>query len=299
MNKIIAYIVVLLVLIGGFYALNNYIYEKKQAVAAPYPRDAEYVIDGKRVKLSDGTFEEEGVVTTYFGNELAEDLNGDGAIDTALLLTQTKEGSPEILFYAVAAIYTERGYVGSDGFLLGDRIAPQTIVVSQNPRHKNVIAVNYAERKPGESFDVRASMGKSAYLKLDPDSMRWAIVEPDFEGEADPSRMTLGMKDWVWMKALYNDGREIAPKVPGKFGISFAKDGRYSLATDCNSMGGSYVAEGRKIAFSQGMSTLMYCEGSQESEFSALIRDVEGYSFTSKGELVLDLKFDSGSVIFR
>jgi hypothetical protein len=45
--------------------------------------------------------------------------------------------------------------------------------------------------------------------------------------------------------------------------------------------------------------TLMYCEGSQESDFSKLLERAQGYLFTSKGELVLDLKFDSGTATFK
>jgi len=31
---------------------------------------------------------------------------------------------------------------------------------------------------------AQPSIGKSVYLKLDPDSLQWGIVMPDFEGEA-------------------------------------------------------------------------------------------------------------------
>jgi hypothetical protein len=45
--------------------------------------------------------------------------------------------------------------------------------------------------------------------------------------------------------------------------------------------------------------TKMYCEGSQESVFTGLLENTHSYHFTSKGELIFNLKFDSGSVIFR
>ena len=45
----------------------------------------------------------------------------------------------------VAALNTEAGWIGSQTTLLGDRIAPQTTELSQNPNHKNVIVVNYAD----------------------------------------------------------------------------------------------------------------------------------------------------------
>lgn len=190
MNKILIGAVAALVLVGGFFALNSYIYEEKQATAVSDYKDAEFVIDGKRVKLEDGVAETEAapgsaskITTRYFGNEIRTDLDGDGREDVAFILTQDGGGSGTF-FYAVAALNTERGYVGSDGYLLGDRIAPQSSNVSMNPRHKYVVVFNYAERAPGEPMTAQPSMGKSAYLKLDPTSMQWGIVEPDFEGES-------------------------------------------------------------------------------------------------------------------
>jgi len=114
---------------------------------------------------------------------LITDLNGDGREDVAFLITQETGGSGTF-FYVVGALNTENGYIGSDGYLLGDRVAPQNINVSQNPNHKYVIVANYADRAPGEPMTTRPSIGKSAYLKLDVERMQWAIVVPDFEGES-------------------------------------------------------------------------------------------------------------------
>ncbi len=175
---------------AGFYVFNAYIYEEKQPYAAPHYKDAEYMIDGQRVRLRDGVAEmptspgsASVLVTRYFGNELETDLDGDGDTDVVFLLTQEGGGSGTF-FYAVAALKTERGYVGSDGYLLGDRIAPQSTNLSQNPRHVRVVVVNYADRPTDAPMTERPSVGKSAYLKLDAERMQWGIVVPDFEGES-------------------------------------------------------------------------------------------------------------------
>lgn len=118
------------------------------------------------------------------------------------------------------------------------------------------------------------------------------------EGEADPNRMTLGMNKWTWISALYNDGREVKPG-NNRFTLTFAPDGTFSASTDCNGMGGDYTAKDGMIAFRDMMSTLMYCEGSQESEFRKILENTSGYHFTSRGELILELKFDSGTATFR
>lgn len=161
-----------------------------QPTSAPDPRNATYLIEGVPVTLVNGRAEmpvapasASTIVTQYFGEDLQIDLDLDGRMDTAFILTQETSGSGTF-FYAVAALNTERGYIGSDGYLLGDRIAPQPTTVSPNPTHKGVVVFNYADRKPSDPMTVRPSEGKSVYLKLDIPSMRWGIVMPDFEGES-------------------------------------------------------------------------------------------------------------------
>ncbi len=190
MKWMLAVVVTVVVLIVGFFALNAYIYEEKQVDAFSSYKDAEYLIEGQRIKLMDGISEIEAapgsvskVVTRFFGNELFTDLNSDGRQDVVFLVTQ-EPGSTGTYFYAVAALNTARGYVGSDGYLLGDRIAPQSTEESRNSRHVDVIVVNYADRMPSDPMAAAPSVGKSAYLKLDPHTMQWAIVEPNFEGES-------------------------------------------------------------------------------------------------------------------
>lgn len=191
MKKVIILIAGVIVLaVGGFYAFNAYIYNEKQAPATANYKDAEYMIDGQKIQLTNGVSEVEAapgsaskIITKYFGNELKTDLDGDGREDVAFLLTQETGGSGTF-YYAVAALNTDRGYVGSDAYFLGDRIAPQSTTHSPNPRHKYVVVFNYADRAAGEPMSVQPSIGKSAYLKLDTQTMQWGIVEPDFEGES-------------------------------------------------------------------------------------------------------------------
>ena len=131
------------------------------------------MIDGQQVKLENGVAETEAapgsatkIVTRYFGNELRTDLNGDRREDVAFILTQETGGSGTF-FYGVGALATEHGFVGSEAYLLGDRIAPQSTTVSPNPNHKQVIVFTYADRAPGEAMTTSPSLGKSVYLKLD------------------------------------------------------------------------------------------------------------------------------------
>jgi len=189
-RSLIVLIAILCILLAGYFIWKEYMHPDMAAKVVLDHRNAEYVIDGERVKLEGGVAEVEAapgsaamIVTKYFGNELLTDLNDDGREDIVFILTQNPGGSGTF-YYAVAALNTEAGYIGSDGYLLGDRIAPQTTEESQNPRQVNVVVVNYADRKADEPRSTTPSVGKSAYLKLDIDTMRWGIVEPNFEGES-------------------------------------------------------------------------------------------------------------------
>lgn len=302
MNKVLLYLIgTIIILGGGFFLLNNYIYNEKQAFAAKDYKDAEYLIGGERIRLQNGVSEKttgsdsaSPAVTRYFGNEVRRDLNDDGREDVVFLLTQETGGSG-VFFYVVAAINTERGYVGSEGLLLGDRIAPQTTELGRG----KIVIVNYADRAVGADFASQPSEGKSIWLLLDPETLQFGEVAQNFEGEADPSRMSLGMKKWSWLSALYSDGKEIKPQKPDAFTLTFGDEGRFTATTDCSSVAGGYIADTDSITFSEMISTRMFCEGAQESEFTSLLGESQGYHFTSRGELILDLKLDSGTVTFK
>lgn len=156
--------------------------------------------------------------------------------------------------------------------------------------------------KPGQVFEARGEVSEHQTVIPCEDKEHYfrpvGIVAPDFEGEADPARMTLGMKSWNWVSATYSDGRTLMPKT-NRFSITFGEEGRFSVTTDCNSMGGSYaVGANRALTLSEMFSTKMYCEGSQETEFASLLQGTTVYEFTSKGELVLNTK-EGGRMIFR
>jgi hypothetical protein len=160
------------------------------------PQNATYTIEGQSITLTDGLSEIETTtgsatktITRYFGNEVRHDLNDDSREDVVFLLTQETSGSG-VFFYVVAALNTPDGYVGSEAFFLGDRIAPQTTHMDEGKTtngtdRQNVIVVNYAIRRPSEPFTTQPSVGKSVWLKLDPATMQFGEVAQGFEGESN------------------------------------------------------------------------------------------------------------------
>lgn len=187
-------LIVIILLVVGFFFLRPKISVAPITTLGSDPKNATYEIEGKKVTLTNGLAETETtpgsttkIITKYFGNEVRHDLNDDGREDVAFLLTQETGGSGTF-FYLVAALNTPTGYAGSQGFLLGDRIAPQTTDIDEGQTvegrtRQNVIVVNYAVRKPGEPFTTPPSVGKSIWLKLDSATMQFGEVVQNFEGE--------------------------------------------------------------------------------------------------------------------
>lgn len=286
MKKLLGVVIALAIIVGGFFAFNSYIYHEKQGDSqkALTHKDALYVVKGRLVKFENGIHTKDSITTRYFGNEVRTDLDLDGRDDIAFLITENAGGTTTS-FYVVGALNKEDGYVGSQALFLGDNIAPQPTGKGKG----KVIIVNYADTN---------SVGKSMWLLLDPVSMQWGEVVQDFEGEANPSQMSLGMKTWNWISTIFSETLTVVPKNFDDFGITFGTDDRFNASTDCNSMGGSYVVKGSTITFSNIFSTKKYCEGSQENDFSKTLSEVETYKFTSRGELIFTLK-NGGKATFR
>ena len=137
-------------------------------------KNTSYLIDGDDIMLKNGSAETPSVpgsasmnLTDYFGNEVTTDLDADGKPDVVFLLTH-QTGGTGVFYYVVAALKTDTGYKGSEGFFIGDRIAPQTTQVKDG-----VITVNYADRKVGATFSEPPTEGKSLRLQLDVNAMKF------------------------------------------------------------------------------------------------------------------------------
>jgi hypothetical protein len=156
MNKktLTTLIIVILVIIGAvFYMMYSASKSKTSDNGLPTdPHMATFTIDGQPATLGDSSN------TKYFGNEAKGDLNGDGLEDVAFLITQSPGGSGTF-YYAVVALKTSGGYVGTNGVLLGDRVAPQTTEIKNGQ-----LVVNYADRKPTDPMTTAPSVGMTKYL---------------------------------------------------------------------------------------------------------------------------------------
>jgi len=274
--------------------------DKKIEIVTDY-RNATYTIDGVVTKLTNGRSVivtdpvlETSVTTQYVGNEAIGDFDKDGRMDIAFVVRQDTGGSGTF-YYLVAALNKESGYVGGEATFLGDRILLESTAVVD----EDIIVVKFKDRKPTDDFTVAPSVSKSIALVVATDPLSFGPIENESNVEAEPLKMTLTMKPWNWVGIEYADGRNITPRIQNKFILTFKNDGRFSMQTDCNGIGGEYVVNDNTIKLERMMSTLMSCEGSQESDFSQALNKVDTYKFTSKGALILELKDGKGIMIFN
>jgi heat shock protein HslJ len=264
------------------------------------PENATYMIEGETIALQDGSFSKKAapgsatmISVSIHGDPIYGDVDGDGDEDAVLVLVRDPGGSGTF-YYSALAVNTDSGYTGTDAILLGDRIMPQSIRI-EDRRAK----VDFLTRNVDESFAVEPSHARSIHLQYSPENFTLVQVAVDFEGEADPKVMTLSMKPWRWIKTIYNNDTEVKPMDTAAFIVTFLANGEFSATTDCNNIRGTSTIDGHRISFGPIVATKKYCDNSQEDKFTSMLREVQSYLFTSRGELILELRYDSGSMVFR
>ena len=116
--------------------------------------------------------------------------------------------------------------------------------------------------------------------------------------EVSTSKPITGEK-WVWEKTVMNNDEVTTPNQAEAFTVTFDAEGQVTGTTDCNNFFGSYEIENNKITFGPLASTKMFCEDSQENVFHGFLGEVGSFFIDESNRLVLEIKFDSGSIIFK
>lgn len=131
------------------------------------PYNTTYLIDGKPVTLVKGKAEEaaapgsaERIIWEVVEQPVSGQLNGDDKWDAAMLLRRSGTGSG-VFYYVIAALFAPEGPQTTEGFLLGDRIVPQSLIVD-----KGHIMVTYLTRAEGESFTDAPSLPVTKMLMV-------------------------------------------------------------------------------------------------------------------------------------
>ena len=103
---------------------------------------------------------------------------------------------------------------------------------------------------------------------------------------------------WSWKETLMSDDRRIKPDAPERYTLLFQPGGMIAVRADCNRGSARYVLNGGSLSFGPMALTRAMCPpGSMDTEFMKGLGAVSGQLFKGD-ELVLTLKFDSGSMFF-
>ncbi len=125
--------------------------------------------------------------------------------------------------------------------------------------------------------------------------------------ESVPQTTTLGEEEairylsehvWTWRETVSSSGEVVTPNKADAFTLMFTADRTMKGTTDCNGFSGTYSVFGWKLTFGSLMSTLMFCEDSQETEYTNAVSGTESFSFNKEGNLILTLGQEQGSMIF-
>ncbi len=115
--------------------------------------------------------------------------------------------------------------------------------------------------------------------------------------DTQPTRNPLFGTSWSWVETVLLSGEHVKAPLGDKFVLSFGEDGHAMSTTDCNSMNGSYVVSGEVLSFGPMMSTKMFCEGSQEGNYSEALALTNSYTIEGN-EMHLNLNRDYGMMVF-
>ena len=163
-------------------------------------------------------------------------------------------------------------------------------------------------------FEIATSASGARYLNEEQGLELWnkgnkiTLSEGDriiFEGETAGTKEVLdetGLSDFVWIwegTKKATDSESFTPKKVGDFSLTFSKnDGLVFGKTDCNNFSGQYTVTGNDISFGPLAMTQMYCEGSEETDFSSAVASSTSFSFDKDGNLQLLLEAGAGTVTF-
>ncbi|MCL2110131.1 META domain-containing protein [Microgenomates group bacterium] len=86
--------------------------------------------------------------------------------------------------------------------------------------------------------------------------------------------LAIAQNKWLWIRTVADNDAEVKPRKADAFILSFALDGSLITRTDCNGGRGTYEVRGKRIAISPLISTLMFCNNSQEGDFNNQLQNV-------------------------
>ena len=118
-------------------------------------------------------------------------------------------------------------------------------------------------------------------------------------GQGEESESIIGTT-WQWQAFEDSAGENnITVSNPESYTLTLNEDGTASIQADCNQVIWPYELDGSSLTFNTlGPSTLAMCpEGSLDTQYLERLGNTATFVI-SEGQLFLNLKFDSGNMVF-
>lgn len=111
----------------------------------------------------------------------------------------------------------------------------------------------------------------------------------------DPTRC-----DWQWKETVFNNDTKQSPKNSESFVLTFQDEESFLLAMGCGNIAGKFKTEKSRMSFKDVEMVDSSCsEEILQSEFIKTLKETGGYFINQEGQLILELPFDTGSMIFE
>ena len=116
-----------------------------------------------------------------------------------------------------------------------------------------------------------------------------------------PQTDVANITDILWKWEAFQDSagqNDISVPNPDDYTLTFLPGGELSIKADCNTVGGSYTAQGASLAIELGAATMAYCgDDSLDQQYLSLLGQVS--AFVLDGDrLMLNLQADAGNMVW-
>ena len=124
-----------------------------------------------------------------------------------------------------------------------------------------------------------------------------AKQQNDCDSKAKTGDPILGIV-WKWQQTLYSNDQSAVPDHPTRYTIAFQPNGTVAIRADCNRAGGKYAQADSSLTIEVTHSTRAMCP--PESLEQTFLKDLDAAAiiFMRKGQLYIDLQYDTGTMRF-
>lgn len=218
------------------------------------------------------------------------DMNGDGAVDAAVILVTDPGGSG--VFFDLAAVINNNGaprHVATA--LLGDRIRIRSFAIEAGQ-----IRLEMLTHGPNDPMCCPTRIMRATYALAGNSLIETAseVIGQTAENREKPLPHDLIGPTWQWR----NPAETVPASRPRRYTLAFHADGSLAIVADCNQVQGTYTLKGNDLAITLGPATMAFC-GDESLDRRYLDQLGQAASLAIEdGRLLLHLKNHAGTMTF-